>query len=565
MISLFFEMLNKLGMIILLTAVITKFRFFKGFITKDKYNKKEILLSGIFFGMIGILGTYFGIHINGAIVNARIIGPAVGGFFGGPIVGLLAGLIAGTHRFLIDINGFTSLPCALSTLLEGIIAGLLSKYFYKSSNKWVFGFSVGLVSEFMHMILVLIIARPFVEAFDLVKIIAFPMMFSNSLGIALFIAFIESIYKEQEAIAAHQAQTVLKIAKKTLKYLRNGLDEKTAKKTVELIYNSISISAVAITNRENRIAAIGDNVIDQNGIKPIKNSATKEVIESGKYIVLNSNKGLECLRTKTKLKSAVIVPLKEEDEVIGTLKLYKKRQNAINTFDVELANGLASLFATQLALSKISKQEELLAKSELRSLQAQINPHFLFNAINTIVSFTRTDPDKARETLLNLGEYFRNNMLGKNDDIDIRKEINTVMNYVEIEKARFGDKLSVKCEVDEDVECMIPPLLIQPLVENAIKHGIFEKINGGEVEIFVRNSIEGTTITVKDNGVGIKKYKLNSILHEKKGNSIGLSNVNSRLMMKYGKQYGLNLESKENIGTSVSFIIPNLSKKITKE
>ena len=218
--SLFFEMLNKLGMIILLTAVITKFRFFKGFITKDKYNKKEIILSGVFFGFIGVLGTYFGIHINGAIVNARIIGPAVGGFFGGPIIGLIAGFIAGIHRFLVDPTAFTSIPCALSTLFEGIVAGLLSKSFYKSANKWVFGFSIGLVSEFMHMVLVLIIARPFVDAFNLVKIIAFPMMFSNALGIAVFIAFIEAIYSEQEAVAAHQAQIVLKIANKTLKYLR---------------------------------------------------------------------------------------------------------------------------------------------------------------------------------------------------------------------------------------------------------------------------------------------------------------------------------------------------------
>jgi len=555
MVILFYEMLNKLGLMILLTASITKFRFFKGLIVKDKYTKKEILFSGILFGIIGIMGTYFGIKVDGAIVNARIIGPAVGGFFGGPIVGLISGFIAGFHRYLIDMDGFTSVPCALSTFSEGIAAGLLSKYFYKSDNKWLFGFSMGLISEFLHMVLVVVFAKPFIDAFNLVRMIAFPMMLSNAIGIAIFIAFIEGIYNEQESVAAHQAQTVLFIAKKTIKYLRNGLNSETAQKTVELIYKNINVSAVAITNKENRIAAIGNGIISSVGIYPIKNTVTKEVIKTGVYKVVNSNMDLECLKSADGLKSAVIVPLKIENEVIGTLKLYKKRQNAINSLDIELANGLASLFSTQLSLSKISKQEELLAKSELRALQSQINPHFLFNAINTIISFTRTNPEKARETLINLSEYFRNNMLGKSEDIDLKKEINNVMNYVEIEKARFGDKLEVIVSLDDNVDCLIPPLIIQPIVENSIKHGIFER-EKGEILIEVKKVKKGVEIVVKDNGIGIKDYKLKNIFKNNNGNSIGLYNVNARLIAKYGDEFGLKIKSEEDKGTEVSFIIP---------
>ncbi|MCG4586656.1 histidine kinase, partial [Anaerosalibacter bizertensis] len=189
----------------------------------------------------------------------------------------------------------------------------------------------------------------------------------------------------------------------------------------------------------------------------------------------------------------------------------------------ELALGLAQIFSTQIELSKVDFQREMLVKSELKALQAQINPHFLFNAINTIVSLIRTQPDNARNLLIHLGNYFRNNLQEGNDEVELHKEIENINSYLEIEKARFGDKLKIIYNIPEEIDCLLPPLLLQPIVENAVKHGVLEKIEGGTVEITaIDNEIE-TELIVKDDGVGMSPETLSSLFNEdNNSDSIGL-------------------------------------------
>ncbi len=229
---------------------------------------------------------------------------------------------------------------------------------------------------------------------------------------------------------------------------------------------------------------------------------------------------------------------------------------------MELALGLALLFSTQIELSKLDYQSELLAKAELKALQAQINPHFLFNAINTIVSLIRTQPDNARRLLIHLGNYFRKNLQQNTEEVNIHKEIEHINSYVEIEKARFGDNLKIIYDISEDVDCLLPPLLLQPIVENAIKHGVLEKIEGGTVEILAIDNDNETKIMVKDDGVGMSKELIESLLLGKiESDSIGLINVNNRLKNKYGEKYGLDIESEKDKGTTVTIRIPKKTKR----
>src|SRR5690606_31491430 len=176
---------------------------------------------------------------------------------------------------------------------------------------------------------------------------------------------------------------------------------------------------------------------------PVKTSLTKKVIESGEFVIANRKEEIGCEHAGCKLKSAIIVPLKEDDRVIGTLKLYKDEENSMTPIEQELALGLGVIFSTQIELGKIDYQAELLAKAELKALQAQINPHFLFNALNTIISLIRTQPEDARKLLLHLGNYFRNNLQEFDSEVDFYKEIDNVKSYLEIEKARFKDKLNI--------------------------------------------------------------------------------------------------------------------------
>lgn len=524
---------------------------------KADLNKQDTIVLAIIFGGMGILGTYTGIKVQGAIANARVIGVFVGGLIGGPKVGLLAGLIAGGHRYLTDIGGFTAVSCAISTVVEGLLAGFLSEKFNKSSIKVRFAFMWGMVAELIQMVLILLIAKPYVEAVALVKVIGFPMIVANALGIAIFIAIADSMYREVENEAAYQAQLALQIADESLKYFRSGYNKDTATAIANIIKNHVEIDAVAFTDRDKILAHVG--AADDHHIygKPLQTKITKDVINRGRYKICHNQYEISCNHHNCPLKSAIIVPLKDRDTVMGCLKLYKTRENGITKMEQELALGLAKLFSTQIELSKIDIQKELLTQSELKTLQAQINPHFLFNAINTISSLIRIDPENARKVLLHLGKYFRNNLNSNFDDVSIHKEIENVDSYVQIEKARFGDKLDIIYELDEELVCKLPPLIIQPIVENAIKHGIFNKLEGGKVWIRAEDIDGNVYISVKDNGIGMEEETVSKLLsNESCENKIGIRNVNERLKNKYGENFGLKIESELGLGTQVKFIIP---------
>jgi two-component system sensor histidine kinase LytS len=545
-----------------LAFFMSKIGLFRKLVSKQNINLKDKILLATIFGIYGIIGTYTGIPVKGAIANARVVGVFVGGLLGGPVVGILSGIIAGGHRFLIDIGGFTTFACAVSTFTEGVMAGFLKKRMDKSENKLIFALCSGMLAEVVQMIIILIFAKPFYEALNLVKIIGIPMIVANGMGIAVFIAITDSVFKDLETAAAYQAQVALKIANKTIKYFRKGFNEKTAYETAMIIKEMTDVKAVAFTDREKILAHVGIGEDHHLPGSPIMTNLTKEVLRKGKCIAANTEEEIGCNHSNCSLKSAIIVPLMEKNKIIGTLKLYKDEENSITKIESELASGLGLLFSTQIELSKIDYQSELLAKSELKALQAQINPHFLFNAINTIVSLVRTQPDNARRLLIHLGNYFRNNLQEGNDEVRLSKEIEHINSYIEIEKARFGDKLKIIYNIPEDIDCTLPPLLLQPIVENAIKHGVLEKIEGGTVEILAIDNLRETVLTVKDNGVGMDQETLSSLFKERdNSNSIGLLNVNNRLKNKYGKEYGLIIDSKPNKGTIVTMTIPKKQRR----
>lgn len=550
---------SRVGIILILALFLSRVGLFRKLVSKENIDIKDKVLLSVIFGVFGIIGTYTGIHLQGAIVNSRVIGVFVGGLLGGPVVGVLSGIIAGGHRFLTDIGGFTAVACSLSTLSEGIMAGFLRKKFENSSYRILFALIAGAIAEVMQMIIILLVAKPFSEALYLVKVIGIPMIVANGAGIAVFIAITDSIFKEIENEAVYQAQLALKIADRTLAYFRKGFNEDTAKDTAEIIYDMTKIKAVAFTDTEKILAHVGIGEDHHLAGSLIQTNLTREALSTKKYMVANTKEEIGCNHSNCPLKSAVIVPIKGEDKVIGTLKLYKAQENSITKVDIELALGLAQMFSTQIELSKIDYQRELLSRSELKALQAQINPHFLFNAINTIVSLTRTQPDNARRLLIHLGNYFRTNLQQEAEVVDLYKEIEHINSYVEIEKARFGDKLEIVYDIPESINCKLPPLLLQPIVENAIKHGVLGKIEGGRVEIIARDNGKETKLVVKDNGVGISKEKLDCLFDQiDNKESIGLKNVNERLKNKYGKEYGLILESETNKGTTATMVIPKL-------
>jgi two-component system sensor histidine kinase LytS len=523
-----------------------------GRVLSRKPSIKDKLILAIVCGGLGILGTFGAVEIHGALANSRVVGVMVGGLLGGPLVGAGAGLIAGIHRYFI--GGFTAFSCGLSAVVEGFFGGLVYRYWKKELIPWHLALLAGFTGEIVQMIIILTFAKPFSEALELVKIIAIPMITVNSIGVAIFMLIIKSAVEHQERIAAMQAKATLNITNLILPHLRQGLNENSADKIANIILDTLGVAAVAITDRRKILAHAGIGTDHHLSGHPLLTKATLNAIKTGEIQIANKKEEIGCSNSKCKLSSAVIVPLKKRNEIIGTLKLYNNRENSITSVNLEVARGLAHIFSTQLEIVELETLSRLKSEAELKSLQAQIHPHFIFNALNTIISLIRIEPFKAKDLLLSLATFLRYS-LKKEREIPLREELSYVEAYLSIEQARYGDKFRVNYHIQPTVnlDILIPPFTIQPLVENAIKHGLKPKLEGGEIFIKILDNNDSIVISVEDNGVGTNNF-LNNL--SERGSGLGLYLVNERLKRFYGEESILNIRSFPNIGTEVTFKIP---------
>lgn len=552
MIDVFKNLISNLIYVIIIAFIISNLPMFKKIIQKNEFKKSDLVILSLIFSIFGIIGTYTGTDVFGAIANTRIIGIMAGGILCGPFVGIVSGIIAGLHRLIYDLGGITSLPCAITTVL----AGFISAVFYKKGTryeKWLYGLFGGILVESIEMLLILLLSKPYDSALAIVRSIYFPMSLTNALGICILIILIQNIFDEKEQMAAKQAQLALEIANKTLPYFRD-INNDSLEKICSIIKESTAAAAVSITDKTTILAHVGLGSDHHISGEPIKTSATEEVIRDGYIRILNNPKDIECSVEGCQLKSVIIAPLKEGDELCGTLKLYSAKENGISFTHEKLAIGLSQLISTQLEISKLGKLKELATKAEIKALQAQINPHFLFNSLNTIAALMRISPDSARELIVNLSTYLRYNIEETSTFVDINKELQQVKAYVEIEKARFGDRLNVVYDIDESIHVKIPSLIIQPIVENSIKHGILEGPGAGNVKIEVKKQEENQVkVTIEDDGIGIAPAFIDGKDAVKaKESGIGMSNVDARLRHIYGS--GLVIE-RPAVGTRISFIL----------
>lgn len=553
--SLFIKLFQAISIIGVAAYFLTQSSVFKSLFNRQFSSKDKIMMI-IFFGVISITGTYLGIPIEGALANTRAVGAIVAGLFGGPMVGLGAGFIAGFHRYLL--GGYTGLACGLATTVEGLLAGYLPKITGKDNISTTLGLAAGILGEALQMIIILSIARPFNQAIDLVKIITLPMMTVNSFGIMLFIHLVNKSKNDLEKAEALQAHKTLNIANKTLTYLRNGLNQKSAEMAANIILKMSEVGAVAITDRKSILShvGVGSDHHQPNGTYITK--LTRQVIEEGELIIANTPEEINCKHPGCQLSSAVVVPLKIRNEVVGTIKFYHTKSNMMSPVKVELAKGLAQLLSTQLELGLLESQAKLKTTAELKALRSQINPHFLFNALNTIIHFSRANPEMSRNLLIHLSEFFRKTLKNNSEFITLQEELALIKSYLTIEKARFGERLDINFAIDESLlEIKIPAFILQPLVENAVKHGIAPKISGGQIVVSVQKTKDKLRFAVSDTGLGISQEIKDKILLEGfgKGTGIGISNINERLKTIYGPEHSLKI-SKGQDKTEFYFYLP---------
>ncbi|MGF2655613.1 LytS/YhcK type 5TM receptor domain-containing protein [Serratia marcescens] len=547
---------DRAALMLICLFFLTRTRLFRQLLQKEDHTPLELGIVTAIFSLFALFSTYSGINVEGSLVNVRVIAIMAGGILFGPWVGIVTGIVAGVHRYLIDIGGITSVPCLITSIIAGISAGYINLK-VKKEQRWRAGIVGGMLCESLTMLLIVLWAKPTELGLDIVSQIALPMIL-GTVCIGLIVLLVQSVEDEKEVIAARQAKLALDIAHKTLPYFRNINSESLAT-ICDIIRQDIRADAVAITDTHQVLAYVGVGreayPIGREGLSRV----TRESIRHGKIIIKNNLEN----PAAPQIHSQLVVPLWEKGEVTGALKIYYCHAHQItNTLKV-MAVGLSQIISTQIEVSRIEHLRQMADKAEMRALQSKINPHFLFNALNAISSSIRLNPDTARQLIINLSRYLRYNLELNDELIDIRKELHQIQDYIAIEQARFGAKLTVIYDIDDDVSVHIPSLLIQPLVENAIVHGIQPCKGKGVVVIAVKDQGDRVKISVKDTGHGINQETIDRVArNEMPGHNIGLLNVHHRVSLLYGE--GLHIRRLEP-GTEIAFYISKNGGKLHQE
>ncbi|WP_210619108.1 sensor histidine kinase [Mammaliicoccus lentus] len=576
MLNLFVLLLERVGLIILVAYILMNTSYFKNMMgEREQWYVKWRLI--IVFSSFALLSNFTGVAINNgevvssmiylhlgpevSLANTRVLTIGVAGMIGGPFVGLFVGVLSGVFR--VYIGGADAYTYLISSIVIGLVAGYFGQRAMKSKGYLSVKQSalIGASTEVIQMICILVFSSQKADALELVQLIALPMIIINGLGTAIFMSIIVSTVKQEEQMRAIQTQDVLKLVNQTLPYFKEGLTESSANESAKVIKDLMKVSAVAITNKTHILAHVGVASDHHTPDKTIITDLSKAVIDTGQQKEVYSSKEIGCQHPNCPLEAAIVIPLYIQEDIVGTLKLYFTDYHDLTFVEKRLAEGLAKIFSSQLELGAVETQRQLLQDAEIKSLQAQVNPHFFFNAMNTISALVRIDHEKARQLLLQMSQFFRSNLQGaRNNTITISKELEQVRAYIALEQARYPDHFIIECDIPEQYEsALVPPFVIQILVENAIKHAFTNRKDDNRIWVEVTSEQHKIKLSVKDNGQGIPEEKLGTIgkviVESQSGTGSALENLNRRLIGLFGPTAELSIHT-SHLGTEVQTEIP---------
>ncbi|WP_326812667.1 histidine kinase [Streptomyces scopuliridis] len=330
--------------------------------------------------------------------------------------------------------------------------------------------------------------------------------------------------------------------------LRAGLTEESARKAARRLRSLLGTDALCLTDRERVLAWDGSGEHHDKQVM----AQVEELLASGRGTAFASGCGdLDC-----PLRWGVAVPLTVDHRVLGTLVAYAPRESAVLA---RAAGEVARWVSVQLELAELDRSRTRLIEAEIKALRAQISPHFIFNSLAAIASFVRTDPGRARELLLEFADFTRYSFRRHGDFTTLADELHSIDQYLALVRARFGERLSVTLQVAPEVlPVAMPFLCLQPLVENAVKHGLEGAVTTSRITISALDAGAEAEVVIEDDGVGMEPDRLRRILRGEGGAStgIGLLNVDERLRQVYGDEYGLVIETGVGAGTKITVRIP---------
>lgn len=344
--------------------------------------------------------------------------------------------------------------------------------------------------------------------------------------------------------AERAALTALHHASLAAPHLRAGLAGPDVVKAARHLRVLLGSAAVAIVDADGTLSFDGPS----DGLESAAVRIAEQVTASGRRQVFPSPGADDDLE-------GVGAPILVDGRVIGAVVAFAA---PVRASLVRAAEEVADWCAAQVELGELESSRTQLAEAELRSLRAQISPHFIYNALTAIASFIHTDPVRARDLVLEFADFTRYSFRRQGEFTTLAEELGSIHSYLELERARFGDRLRVTLQIaPETLATVIPFLSVQPLVENAVRHGLEPGEGGGEIRLASRDDGTHTEITVEDDGIGMDPEGLRELLTAgAEGLHIGLRNVDTRLRQLYGTDGGLVVETNTGAGTLVRMRVP---------
>jgi two-component system, LytTR family, sensor kinase len=380
-----------------------------------------------------------------------------------------------------------------------------------------------------------------------------------ALGVLLGLALAASLAAGRRLVRAPRVQDPSSLAMQgavhaatsLLPYLRRGLTADSAPRAAPHLRTLTGASAVALADAEALLAFDGAGADHHHAGDPV--TALAGELRDDRVRV---EPRLQCPDPACPLRSAIAAPLVVRERRVGALVALYDRPGRLRLEETRVVSEAAALVSAMVELSEMEAQGERLARAELRALRAQISPHFIYNALAAVASFIHSRPEEARELLTEFAEFIRYAFARQRAYVTVADELRYVEKYLRLEQARFGERLRVRVQVDPEVlQAVLPVLSLQPLVENAVRHGVEREPEGGMVAIEGIDLGNDVALRVSDDGAGIDPERAQAALSGE-GPGIGLGNVHGRLLSTFGDGYGLAIEPHDGRGTTVVMTLP---------
>ncbi|BDZ55092.1 sensor histidine kinase [Agromyces marinus] len=365
-----------------------------------------------------------------------------------------------------------------------------------------------------------------------------------AVGVVVLLRRLATQSKELGTDAERATYETLHLASRAAKHLRGDMTETDAARAAKHLRALLEADTLALVVTGGPVAVDGDETL-----VPAAERLAEGAVSSGRTRVERR------VPTQWGETDAAAAPILADGVPVGAVVAFAGRARAGL---VRATGEVAEWVAAQVELGELDASRTALAELEVRALRAQISPHFIYNSLNAIASFINTDPAKARELVLEFADFTRYSFRRHGDFTTVAEELRSIDSYLRLERARFGDRLTVTLQVAPEVlSTVVPFLSIQPLVENAVRHGLEAKEEGGRITITAEDVGGFAEISVEDDGVGIDPEAAAAVLAGgTPGEHVGLRNVDARLRQVYGDEHGLVVETNVGAGTLVRMRVP---------